>query len=385
MAAAWRYEFADLLTDRPIATLALTGVSFDRRIIQPGAFKATIPVPNRRVAEQARRIAAPLPEEGHTGPGRTVVHVYRGARDLWGTYLLWTATPSGDERGRISVELQGASLESYLDHREIWADLTYTSVDQTTISTALVGHMQAAGGPASIGLTTASVPSGVLRNAAYKASESNTYGAKLAELANVDGGFEYMIRTYHGDAGRVREFAAAPVLGQDTTDHRFTRPGNVLSWSYPSDATTAATRWRARGDAVSDDLAADSEPLLSNIQTADPMIAAGWPYLDRTVDYQGARTVTDLDAYARWWRDTRSGVIRVPQATIRLDAKTAISPHRLGGYARLTIADDWFPLDADGRPTFSVRWRVVGLEVTPETRSAGDVARLIFAEEEETT
>ncbi|MFP3968590.1 hypothetical protein SMC26_40270 [Actinomadura fulvescens] len=381
--------FADLMTDQTITELALTGVTFDRRIIQPGSLRATIPVPNATVAAEVRKV---FPHERYwpptAGPGRVICHVYRGAQ-IWGTYLIWTATPAGDERGNVSVEIQGATLESYLDHRQIWTDVPpFVQVDQTAIAQQLIAHMQAGGGAASIGLVPLDTPSGVRRDRTYKASEAATYGQRLAELANVVDGFEYMIRTFVDPATgkRARQFVTAARLGQSDTDHVFTRPGNVVSWSYPSDAAAAATRWRARGDTKQDDLTADSEPLLGSIHTAADLIAAGWPYLDHTEDYQGVTQVATLDDYARWWRDTRSGVIRIPQARVRLDEAPSFTPDRLGDFARLTIVDVWFPLDrsegAYSRPTFSRHWRVVGIEVTPVSREdSQELATLIFAEQ----
>lgn len=379
----YRYVFADLLTDRTICELPLTGVSFDQRIIVPGALQATIPVPNRAVAEQARKIVASMPEEVHTGPGRTVVYVYRGT-DLWGPYLLWTAVPQSDARGRISVALQGATLESYPEHVEIRSDLTYAGADQISgIAAGLVAHMQS-DPSADIGLTVTAPASGIPRDRTYKRSESGTYGARLAELANTDDGFEYMIRSYVSGGVRVREWIAAPQLGSSTTDHLFSQPGNVISWSYGSDATNAGTSYQTRGDTVQDDVAADSEPLMSTVGAgqASALLAAGWPRLDKTVDYQSVTDVATLDGYARWWASTRAGAIRIPEVTVRLDERTTFSPGQLGDYAKLKLVNDWFPR-VNRKPSFSRRWRVVGAEITPVDRETGqEQARLIFAEED---
>jgi hypothetical protein len=75
--ADYTYRFADLLSDSDIAELELSGVKFDRRIIQPGAFSANITVTNRDIADQVKKIV----------PGKTLVHVYRDA-DVWGTYII---------------------------------------------------------------------------------------------------------------------------------------------------------------------------------------------------------------------------------------------------------------------------------------------------------
>lgn len=384
---SYRYQFADLLTDRIIGELPLTDVSFDRRIIQAGSFSAKMPVPNARVAEQVKRVVPTLGET-HTGPGRTVVHVWRG-QALWGTYLLWRAEPKSDERGRISVDFQGASLESYLHHREIRANLTYTGQDQTSaIAAGLIAHMQAVPS-GNIGLAVTAPPSGQPRDRTYKRSEAATYGQRLEELANVIDGFEWMIRTYTSGGARVREFVTGyPMLGSDApaADWVFQQPGNILSWSYPADATGTATSYQTRGDSIQDDVTADAEPLMSDEQHAADLLATGWPRLDATVDYSSVIVKATLDDYARWWAATRPGVIRVPQITVRLPERTPVDPNQLGRYARLKIVDDWFPAGADGRPTFSQRWRVVGLGVTPVSRESGqERVELIFAETEEAT
>lgn len=382
MAARYRYVFADLLTDRTICELPLTGVSFDQRIIQPGSISATIPVPNRATAEQARKVVPSLPEETHTGPGRTVVYAYRGT-EIWGPYLIWSAIPQSDDRGRISVALQGATLESYLDHVEIREDLVYTGADQISgIAAGLVADMQS-DPAADLGLTITAPASGTLRDRTYKRSEAASYGARLAELANVDGGFEYMVRAYISGGVRVREWIAAPQLGNATTDHVFTQPGNVVKWAYGSDASAAATSYQTRGDTVQEDVAAESEPLMSTASAGDAsaLLAAGWPRLDRTVDYQGVTVQSTLDGYARWWATTRPGVVRIPEVTVRLGAGQSFSAGQLGDYARLSLVNDWFPR-VDRKPTFTRRWRVVGAEVTPPSRETGqELMRLIFAEE----
>ncbi|MQY07748.1 hypothetical protein [Actinomadura macrotermitis] len=384
--SAYRYLFCDLLTDRPITTLELAGVSFERRIVQAGTFQATLPVTNAQTAERVRQVFPPEDQpRSLAGPGRVICHVYRNG-DLWGSYVIWQATPAGDSRGKVTLQIQGASLESYLHRREIWDDLAFTGEDQIDIAHALIADMQDE--PAgNLGIVPVGAPSGVLRDRQYKASEASTYGDRLAELANLTDGFEYCIRTYlNGEGERVREFVTGqPRLGRPAgdADMVFTRPGNLLSWSYESDATKAATRWRARGDTVNDDLTTDSEPLVGPAVPAQELLDVGWPYVDRTVDYQGARDVATLQGYAEYYAAKRSGAVRIPQITVRLAEDTVVHPNRLGDHARVTIVDDWWPLGADGRPTFAHTWRVVGFQITPPARGAAEQATLILEEAED--
>ncbi len=380
MTAQYRYVFADLLTDVPIAVLELEQVRFDRRIIQAGTFTATCPVPNSSVARQVRKIVPQLPEEIHTGPGRTVVHVYRDGQ-LWGTYIIWQATPSSDEQGKTIVQLQGASLESYLNRVMLSENHQFADVEQTVIGAELLVDMQL-DPAANIGLVLSPTDTAVIRNRVYLISEGATYGQRLAELANVDEGFEWMIRCYVDPATglRVREWVAARQLSANSTDHYVAKPGNVLSWSYGINASTAATSYRTRGATINDDLGETSEPLLSAVHDSAPLLAAGWPRLDTLVDYQSVSVLGTLNDYAHWWRDNRAGAVRILQVTIRLDEHTRFTPNALGDYARVVITDPWFPLE-DGRPSFSRRPRIVGCEITPPTKTDGqERCALIFEE-----
>ncbi|MBB6173715.1 hypothetical protein HNR23_003775 [Nocardiopsis mwathae] len=366
-----------MLSDRTIVELDLDDVKFDRRICQPGAFSGSIPITNPTIAEQVAKVVGRYDDDLSAGPGRTVVHVWRGP-EIWGSYLIWSAEPKSDDRGRVTVDISGASLESYLYHREIREDLEFRRADQLDIARGLVAHMEL---DRPIGLRLGGEDfSAVTRNRRYRSSEAATYGERLEELSSVIDGPEWMIRTYPEGGRRVREFTVAQRMGQDVTDHIWAQPGDVLSWSYPADAGDVATSWRARGDTPNDDLSEDSEPSLSR-QWEDPRYReAGWPLLERTVDYQSVTDTDVLDDYARWWARRSSGAVRFPQVTVRLGESTSFTPNNLGDRARLTLVNDWFPLTG-GRPTFSKSWRVIGVEVTPVSRSNGqEQASLIFEE-----
>lgn len=375
--ATWRYVFADLLTDRTIDELDVTGVTFDDRIIVPGAFKGTIAVPSRAVAARARQI-----EEG-----RTVVYAYRGA-DIWGgPYLLWQVTPTSTARGDITVDLQGATLESYLEHREIRSTLAFVGQDQLDIFRALILDVQDRD-ESNLGITVDATLSGVARDRTYLDSEGATYGQRAAELANVLDGFEYRIVAYVDPAAgtRVRKaITGYPELGQGVVDHVFTEPGDVLSWKRVGDASKAATSFRATGDPVNDDVSAVSVPTQSVVVERADLLAAGWPLLDRTDAYQSVTDEGTLDGYAASLAARYGGSRRILSVTVRLGSGPDVfTPANLGDRARVVLDDVWFTtVDGDGRRVvFSEAWRVVGMGVTPTARGQGqDTAQLIFATE----
>lgn len=365
--AMWRYVFADLLTDRTIDVHDLAGVTFERRITQAGTFKASLAIPSRNIADRARQIV----------PGRTVVHAYRDA-DIWGTFIIWIATPGSDGK-HTTLELQGAALESYLFRRELRAD-AYTppgGLDQLALARALIVDMQVRP-QGNIGLVAPGVDlSGVVRDRTYLRSDAKRYGDLLVELANLLDGFEWMIRTYPSGGARVREFVTGyPTLGQALVDHVYAQPGNILSWKEPSDATAGATSFQARGDNVSTDIAEAEEPLMSQVFEATDLLAGGYPLLDATEDHSGVIEQATLDSYAAAASlDGRAPVV-IPQATVRIDG--TFSPNQLGDRVRLILVNDWYPLDGEGRPTYNRTRRVVGMAVTPVSRTGSEQMTLIF-------
>ncbi|MER7126737.1 hypothetical protein [Micrococcus luteus] len=369
---SYRCIVADLLTDTTLTEMDLFVNTCQRRIIVPGDFRATAPLANLAQTEKARKIVA----------GRTVIHVMRGY-DIWGTYPIWYANPAMDERGNLALQIQGSSLESYPYRRKIRSDLTYTGQDQIAIARALLTHM-ATRPEGDIDLVLASGSSGVLRDRTYRTAETETYGKRIEQLANAADGFEFMIRSYidPSTGQRVRQWVwGYPTLGSPTITRDITQPGKIKAWSYPSDATQAATAWQARGDTISDDLGSASEPLMSTVYEAADLLAAGWPLLDRTEDYSSVRDSATLNSYAQQLAATRSGAVSIPRIVVHFDDSFSIDPNFLGDTARFTLVNNWFPLDESGAPTFTKQWRIVGMDLKPPAGADQEErAELIFEE-----
>jgi hypothetical protein len=382
----YKYVFTDQLTDGYVATLDLDDVTYTRVIGEPGTFSATVNVVNSDIADNVAKVVPRWvddptePDSLSTGPGRTCVHVYRNGV-IWGTYVIWRATVSSDGRGDIKVQLSGSTLESYLNAVEIRDDYLYESVDQFEIARGLLTEMQALSS-ADIGLTLPVGASGVNRDRTYLASEGGTFGQRLKELADTDNGFEWLIETSDpgtGTRSRAVRFGY-PKLGSQT-DHVFAQPGNVLSWQQEIDGIRGATSYRARGESVSTDASTRSEPLMSSPQNATAHLAAGWPRIDKTVDYSTVKEVGTLNAYAMRWAAERPGAVRVHQISVRLD-DTDWTPQNLGDYARVILVNDWWPIRGGGA-SFNHRWRVIGVSVHATNRGGQESAQFVFEEEVE--
>lgn len=366
----YTYRFANLLSDSDLCELELTNVRFDRRIIQSGAFSASIPVTNSDIATQVKKIV----------PARTVVHVYRDT-EIWGTYIIWTMNVRSSSHGPVQVDIQGATLESWLDKRIIDADLVFDDVDQFDIARTLIDNAQTGWTPyeanANLGITYDTNDSGVLRDRSYFVTDAASVGQRLRELAAVDNGFEYMINTYDDvEAGfRVREFILSTSLGSENLDLLFTYPGSIASYQITYDATDSATAWWTRGDTIQDDATATEYPLM----TAAPVLSETWldnafPHMDKVVDYSSVTVLDTLEDYAAWWRDNHSGVVAVPVIEITTtEVSTIITPRSLGTVATFTIVDEFFSLG-----DFSSENRIIGVEVTPSSRGNQERIRLVI-------
>ncbi|MET9339285.1 hypothetical protein [Nonomuraea sp. NPDC003804] len=382
----YKYVFSDLLTDAYRTTLDLDQVSYSRMIGEPGSFSATVDVVNDAIADAVAKVVPRWvddpsePDSLSTGPGRTCVHVYRNGI-IWGTYVIWRATISSDGRGALKVQLTGASLESYLNAVEIRSTLTFEDTDQLEIARGLITEMQDLTS-ADIGLTTQAGTSGVNRDRTYLAGETATFGQRLKELADTDNGFEWLIETSDPGTGtRVRLLRLGyPKLGTQT-DHVFSQPGNVLSWSQEIDGLRGATSYRARGESVSTDASTTSTPLMSTPANAAAHLTAGWPRIDKTIDYSSVKETATLNAYAQRWAAERPGAVRIHQVSVRLD-DTKWTPANLGDYARVVLVNDWWPIRGGGA-SFNRRWRVIGVSVRATSRNSQEVATLTFEEEVE--
>lgn len=390
----WSYRFADLVSDVDIDVFDLTDPTFEALIITAGTFRATLPVPNPDVARSVRRIVPLVDVDPQTGQSVTVpqsiCHVYDG-RDLWSSYVIWTADLTVDEHGATSVALQGAELRSWLDHRLVDVDVTFTNTDQIEIARQLILNAQIGWGTwaaaADLGITVEPGSSGITRDRTYRLSEATSTAQRIEELANVEQGFEWRLHTYaNADGGRVREWRwGYPMLGGQLGRQVYTLPGNITSLKLTTDITGAGTAFWARGDTAQDDLTDDSQPLITPAPwvRAD-LLARGWPWLDSVSDHQGVTDPGTLDAYARAYAGANGGVIRTLTVKVRVPPSGAarFMPARLGDRVRLAAITDYWPPDEDGRPTFAATPRVVGLKMTPAGRGQGvDLAELVLADD----
>ncbi|MBC9714083.1 hypothetical protein H9Y04_16080 [Streptomyces sp. TRM66268-LWL] len=355
----YRLLFCDLRSDQLLDALPVQGVALDDYIGKTGRLTGTVPIPNRALAERARRAIL---------PGRTAVWVERG-RDIWWGGIVWTLDLASDTRGRLGAQIQAGGWESYLYKRLLFDGQVAEQVDQFDLVRGLVDYAQSATG-GDIGITYEPVVSGVLRDRTYLRYDLTSIGELIDDLAAVENGFEWRIASFRDSHGRrvKRLQLGHPIIRAGASEIVLDHPGPVLSYTWPVDATRKANAWQSRGASINSNQAASSYPLTSPVLIDGDDLAAGWPRLDGSSDYSTVERQSTLDAHARADATAARDPLAIPQLTVLLDG--TLSPALLGATIRLRIRDLWHP------DTLDARYRVVGLSITPPERGRPETAQL---------
>ncbi|MEV6073953.1 hypothetical protein AB0L80_02380 [Streptomyces sp. NPDC052069] len=360
-ATPYRLLLTDLRSDTLLDALPVQGVGLDDYIGKTGRLTGTVPIPNRGIAERARRALV---------PGRTGLWVERG-REIWWGGILWTLNLASNDRGFLGAQIQAGGWESYLYRRLLYDTLLAEQVDQFDIVRELVDYVQTTPG-GNVGITYDDHVSGVLRDRTFLRYDHNSIGDLLDQLAATERGFEWRVASYRdGDGRRVKRLQLGhPVIRSGAADIVLTHPGAVLSYNWPTDATLKANGWQSRGASINANQAADSYPLTSPVLVDTADIAAGWPRVDGSSDYTTVEQQATLDGHARAdWTAARTPV-QIPEVTVLLGGN--ITPALLGSTVRLRIRDLWHP------QTLDARYRVVGMSISPPERGRPETAQLIL-------
>ena len=370
----YRAIFCDLRTDRTIDILPLRDVTVDDYIGKPGSLSGTIPVPDAAMAARVRRI-----EEG-----RTSVYLQRGG-DLWWGGIVWTSTLQSDDHGVITLGIQAATFESYASRRRIRATtpeydprykLSFTNTDQLDIARGLWKDLQTALPGGDIGVSYGNETSPQKRTVTYRDGDETVYLDALEALAALENGFEHYIAVYTDPAtsARVRRLRlGSPTIRTGSTDLVLDRPGSILAYSFPRDATRGGTTARARGASINTDQASESRPLPSTVAYDSGLIGqAGYPRIDLSSDHNDITDAATLTALARAELSAATGAVVIPEISVRLD--DLVPTTLLGRTARIRITDEWWSEGLDAR------YRIIGVKVSPAQRGRPDTADLYLEE-----
>ncbi|MFE2555219.1 hypothetical protein ACFXGT_04180 [Streptomyces sp. NPDC059352] len=363
----YRAIFCDLWTDTTIDILPLRDVSFEDYIGRAGSLSGTVPIPDRAIAERAHKIK----------PGRTTVYLERGG-DLWWGGIVWTTNLQSSDRGVVTLGVQASTFDSYAARRRIRTDEFETRFAQPTeqfvIARSLWESLSGGLGRSRITVDDLQEDSGVLRTASWRYGDETVYQEALDQLGAQEKGFEYQILVYRNpeDGERIRQLRLGSPIRTGATDMVFDRPGAILSYSLPDDATRGGTVALARGASTNSNAGTESRPTLSDLARPSKQLPDLWPQLDLSSDHNDIGDKATLNSLAQAAVDTASGSVQIPEISIRLNG--IVPPALLGRTARIRITDEWHPTGLDAR------YRIVGVKVRPAERGRPDTAELALEE-----
>jgi hypothetical protein len=356
--ARYTYLVCDLLTNAVLAELPLSEVEFTVSLNDAGPFSAKLPLSDRRVQK--------LDPLGSTQPGRTALYVDRDGVLIWGG-ILWSRKYDSDTR---TLEIDGAEFWSYFKRRFITSAVNYSNLDQITIASNLLTLAQSAShGNIGVLVNPDAVTSGVNRDCVHYSFELKPYSEAIEEFATLDDGFDFAIDvSYVGGVPTKIWRPAAPRRGRSVSQSGwvFDYPGNIMGYDYNEDATEQATALYVVGAGEGDDMAQSS-------LIAQALLDAGYPLLDGSISVKDTTDPVVLASRARAESRAMSGVVTVPEATVRADRDPVLGSYIVGDNARLTIADSArFPTALD------VFQRITGFTVTPPEQGSAESVSIAF-------
>ncbi|QFU94671.1 hypothetical protein YIM_47730 [Amycolatopsis sp. YIM 10] len=335
----YAYLVADLRSGRVLDELPLTGVKYNKPLNDSGKFSGTWDL--TRHPSSTRRDPYEL-----TMPARRALYVVRDDRPMWGG-IIWTRKYDSSSH---KVEVAGADWWSYFDHRKVLPVLpaaplpldhvaglkmAANDVEQNDLARALVQLAQThAGGD--IGIEFDDSRSFIYRDRTYTGHELSSVGEALRQLAAVINGPDIMFGVAPGTGGRVRRImrVGTPRLGQTGTAHVWETGGNIVNYTWPSDATRMATRTFASGDGM-----AEGTPIA--VAEDVDKYAQHWPLLESEQGYTSVSDADTLQGHA----DADQLVARLPVAlptlTVRGNTAPYVGEWDTGDDVRVVIRDEF--------------------------------------------
>jgi hypothetical protein len=355
----YTYLISDLLTNRTLAEVPLSGVRYSKKLGDRGQLSATLTLGDPRVQV--------LDPYDLTTPARRVVYVVRDDQPVWGG-LVWTRR---FDAGAQQISLGCADFWSYFDHRKVLprlveqvyqdprylaqnARVDFLDVDQNDIVRLLVDlAQQHEGGDIGVDTRGDGRLSGITRSRTYFGYQNVNTGDALRTLAGIEDGPDILfdVGPFDGNGRPTKVLrVGTPSLGRRRTSHVWELGANLLSYTWPSDGTRMTTRSFAVGEGV-------ERGLLIAVAEERTRYRDGWPLLEGERGYSSVADPEELKAHAA--ADQRAG--RLPVALPTLVAHGGLPPTvdevDVGDDGRVVIADAFHTKGVD------TTMRVVATEV----------------------
>lgn len=352
--AVFKYHFYDIRTQAHLDALPMEDVAFTTELRGVGTFTGTIPLYGDGL-DASRVLEATIPD-------RTKVYVERDQALVWGGRVVPPRSYDAST-GRLTVNAEeslGAFALRFLP------SLSYTQVDQLDIARSLITSMQSDVG-GDMGISFGDELSGVLRDRNYAAFDRTVGLTALTDLSQVINGFEFATQVGWGSDGAPQEklLLGYPRMGRTRAAsglvlelNRFgSVQGNIVTYTWEDGGGLYTRSWAST----------ETEEGVQMVAMAqdDTLLAAGYPLLEESQQFEGVTDLTTLQAHAVAMSVYSAGHHVTAAITVQAQPGFELGDWVLGDDVLVRISDWRFPPDASGTPGFADYLRIVGASVKP--------------------
>jgi hypothetical protein len=364
--AVWTYTAHDLRSGVRLGELSLGQPMLSELLNRAGDLFGVVDLGAR--AASGQRLSQGVLDA--TRPRRTVIWCQRDGRLVDG-YIIWSRFKAIGSR---LLQIRGASLLSYFDHRLLTVTRSYTATDQHDIARDLVSYAQSQPG-GDIGVVNDTTnDSGVLRDRlpiAYYYERKNI-GQLLSQLAAVQGGFDYAITTdLVADVPTATFRCYYPRRGRSVTQANIVLGINLIDYSLFEDGTTQANSIHAIG-------AGEGTDMLITTATDTSEIDQGYPLIEDTISHKDVSVTSTLVSHAQAEIRRRAAEGSTWQLLVDPDdTSVPFGSWTVGDDVRVIIPDDpRHPAPAAGGNGLDTQLRIVGQVIRPNDSGGPDEVTL---------
>jgi hypothetical protein len=353
-----------------VAEIPFTNVNFTQEVNNNGTFSGEI-----LLSGLSKSFASNVINK--TIPAQFALYIEFNGNLVWGG-VIWNREYNSDTQ---LLTISGQELMSYFNRRVIYntsggagGSTVFTNQDPCYIANELIIQAQAAS-YGNIGVdTNLATVSGYSVSRTYYNFELKTVYQAIKDLSTgLDAGtqtpfFDFrIVPSYQGSGSSTyiynRFTMGVPYMGNGSYDpasiyyaHVFDFPGNIISYTYPEDGTTAANTVYGLG------YGANVTKLIAT--AVDSTKLGTWPLLESSASYIDINDPTLLKSVTLG----QVQALSYPPTTVQVVIPSYVDPqlnvYKLGDFARLSIYDDFFPSSTAGITANEV-YRIVSISVSP--------------------
>jgi len=356
MPGKYVYLLADLKTGDIMEELPLATVSFGQTLNGPTSFTSSNAMTTGHITpgQLSHGFSWDKFQRANIRPGARLIHVLRDGVPMY-SGILYKATADPTTR---TMQFSGADHLSYLARRRLETNQSFTSTDQFQIVRDLVDEMQKTT-YSDLGIQVTAGSSGVTRDKEFKAIERWRFADALAEIAELEDGFDYTMRVSGSvAAGIVPTLTLANRLGRNR-NWVLQLGKNCESLSYSEDATDMANNYTIFGNGNSEE-----RPVFT---ARNPGSLNTYPQLDQVRNIEATDNETTLiqkTAYAylaAYQTPVRTAVIQIDPSDPDI---------RFGA---IQVGDDVRLIASYGFTEFDEKFRIMDIRVTVDAQGKESV------------